>query len=956
MGGGGNTLSYLLGMVILFCGAQMARAEWYGFKGRATSPSYWDVQGNWYITGGGTWNRFTSGAASNIHINKNAGGRNNPGFVSGWDNTVTFKSVESKLGNTLKFCAGTTASPIKFVATSPENGITSTSDLWVKDDTDNGYGTSYQTSAPCLEIQSGTYKFKYFRLGNKSGKTSTLVMTGGEMKTTGDYSRIGVGGGDGVFTIKGGSFDNLESSNKNITLGQDSGSSGTLNIQGGTFTAGGYVALNYNAGAKKSIVNLTGGTLEVNRIYLNNPGTSGGTITIDGGTLKANEDRTDFLPAHESLHVYVGDAGATFDTSGFNITIEEEIENKSGEIGSVRFMGGGTVTLRNMPSYTGKTLVAAGTRIETTRAIAEKIISKGLELSGIPEIDAPYTILSSDEDLSGLNLSNVSCGLDAIYNVDLSDDKKSVVITCTGIPALYIGPCDGSLSEGENWSSGVVPTSGNAYIYCESPANLVMRDAFSFSPSSITFIHESASIAISGDGKIVDVTSITNLSSASHTINVPVYFKGNIQVKQEAMADRGDLIKAHITFAGGAHAALGCTIENDDLDAVHSRCMFGKYYLYPSKDNPWSVTFYGETKRLCLAENSELHVPYVGKLTELYVGAGAKTFIGDMVLDGRLMYQMATGGEMIVTNSLTAVGDTDRYVSWNQGTSVPGVFKFESITNSITSDKSLWLADGNATSKHVFYIGAGGLNFLNAHNQACYKIGRGTAAGNIETIRPWDSDFTIARSDLRTAGANDWDVVFYATVDFCTSDVNGIGRTITLDALTRAADGVAITVSGNGMLRVNKTAKNYRQPTVTVKDTATLAYAPDASLGASMTTVQADATLQVAESGTVELGGNLTLKNNACLGFNWTDRIAPMLNLSGKTVTFDTGATVVVKISAVKGKRARGGHNVLTSSGGAFEGVNVALADGAPEWTRGIIVENGEIVLKASYGTYITIR
>ena len=941
-------------MVIVFCGAQMAQADWYGFKGRATSPSCWDVQGNWYITGGGTWKKFTSGTASNVHINKNAGGKNNPGFVSGWDNTVTFDGVGPNLSTTLKFCAGTTDSPIKFVATSPENGITSTKDLWVKDDTDNGYGSSYQTPAPCLEIQSGTYKFTYFRLGNKSGKTSTLVMTGGKMKTTSDYSRIGVGGGDGVFTIKGGSFDNLESNNKNITLGQDSGSSGTLNIQGGTFTAGGYVALNYNAGAKQSIVNLTGGTLEVNRIYLNNAGTSGGTIIIDGGTLKANENRTDFLPVHESLHVYVGDAGATFDTSGFNITIEEEIENKSGEIGSVRFMGGGTVTLKNMPSYTGKTLVTAGTKIETTRAIAEKIISTGLELSGIPEIDAPYIILSSDEDLSGLNLSNVSCGLDAIYNVVLSDDKKSIVITCTGIPALYIGPCDGSLSEGENWSSGVVPTRGNAYIYCESPANLVMSDAFS--PSSITFIHESASIAISGDGKIVDVTSITNLSSVSHTINVPVYFKGNIQVKQEAMADRGDLIRAHITFARGAHAAPGYTIENCDSDAVHSRCMFGKYYLYPSKDNPWTVAAYGETKRLCLAENSELHVPYVGKLTELYVGAGAKTFVGDMVLDGRLMYHMATGGEMIVTNSLTAVGDTDMYVSWKQGTSVSGVFKFESITNSITSGKSLYLADGNATSKHVFYIGAGGLNFLNAHNQACYTIGRDTTASNIETIRPWYSDFTIARNDQRTAEGQDWDVIFNSTVDFCTSDEKGIGRTITLDALTRAGSGVAIFVSGNGMLRVKKTAKNYSQPTVTVKDTATLAYTSGASLGASMTTVQANATLQVAESGTVELGGNLTLKNNACLGFNWTDRIAPMLALSGKTVTFDAGATVVVKISTVQGKRARGGHNVLTSSGGAFEGVNVALADGAPEWTRGIIVENGEIVLKASYGTYITIR
>ena len=47
-------------------------------------------------------------------------------------------------------------------------------------------------------------------------------------------------------------------------------------------------------------------------------------------------------------------------------------------------------------------------------------------------------------------------------------------------------------------------------------------------------------------------------------------------------------------------------------------------------------------------------------------------------------------------------------------------------------------------AKHVFYIGEGGLNY--SHNNAVYSLGRDNE-GNYETIRPWNSDFTIADRD-----------------------------------------------------------------------------------------------------------------------------------------------------------------------------------------------------------------
>jgi hypothetical protein len=94
-------------------------------------------------------------------------------------------------------------------------------------------------------------------------------------------------------------------------------------------------------------------------------------------------------------------------------------------------------------------------------------------------------------------------------------------------------------------------------------------------------------------------------------------------------------------------------------------------------------------------------------------------------------------------------------------------------------------------------------------------------------------------------------------------------------------------------------------------------------------------------------GGNLTLKDRAVLGFNFTTRDEPVLNLTGKTVTFDEGPTtnVVVKISADAGMRPKSGANVLTS-GGNFGAATVSLAEGAPDWVKGISVnEAGNIVL-----------
>ena len=510
---------------------------------------------------------------------------------------------------------------------------------------------------------------------------------------------------------------------------------------------------------------------------------------------------------------------------------------------------------------------------------------------------------------------------------------------------------DSRLGTAANWLGGNIPASGANVFIALATAGEIECDIADFSPASITFPANSAAVTITGENAINGVVSVTNLSANSHTIDVPVYFAGDIQVKQAAMAEVGDLAKAHVTFAGGAYAAPGYALENDSSAAVYSRCIFGKYYLANGEDAPWTAMYQNSNRRVCLADNSTLYIPYAGALTELYIGNNAHVDVGKMTLTAASRVSYRNNGEMAVTN-LTLTGTGDRSMSYNQGTTVSPVFKFERIDTSMT-DNWCYFADGNAASRGVYYIGAGGLNFSSASATGSYCVGK-NVANDAQTIRPWYSDFTIG-----DRGNNAACFVLVRDVTFCTDDESGTGRTITMDAIARGYGTTpTVTVSGSGTLRVNKSAKNTTQPSVAVTDKATLALKPGVVFTTSTITVNSGAALQVAESGTLALGGDLALKAGATLGFNYTTRDAPVLDLTDKTVTFDEGATtnIVVKITAAEGRRGRGGVRTLTS-GGKFADATVSLAAGAPTWVKGVSVVDGDIVLNVkSTGMVIIVK
>jgi len=126
----------------------------------------------------------------------------------------------------------------------------------------------------------------------------------------------------------------------------------------------------------------------------------------------------------------------------------------------------------------------------------------------------------------------------------------------------------------------------------------------------------------------------------------------------------------------------------------------------------------------------------------------------------------------------------------------------------------------------------------------CYVVGNSNSSKSEETIRPWYSDFTIADRGDGGAAFN-----MYSYVTFCTDDENGVGRTITVNAVTRGDAGPAIIVSGSGRLQVNRTAVNREEPPVAVTDTATLAFGANGSLGTGGIALCAGTTLELTATG-----------------------------------------------------------------------------------------------------------
>ena len=229
-------------------------------------------------------------------------------------------------------------------------------------------------------------------LGNGTGSTGTYNLSGGTLTSFASGTRgvmLGVNSGNsGTFNLSG--TGNLSLASSILMIGRSDGASagcvalfnqtggtatvGTLTIGGtaagttnatmtltaGTFTANTFTKL-ANATNDVTTINI-GGTAEVTLpAFPTTRGTGAtATVTFDGGTLKPKAASTAYLGGLTNAFIKAG--GAKFDTTGFDITITQNLLTHPSSLnGGLTKAGTNTLTLTGTNTYTGGTTVSCGT-------------------------------------------------------------------------------------------------------------------------------------------------------------------------------------------------------------------------------------------------------------------------------------------------------------------------------------------------------------------------------------------------------------------------------------------------------------------------------------------------------------------------------------------------------------------------------------------------------------------
>lgn len=291
------------------------------------------------------------------------------------------------------------------------------------------------------------------------------------------------GGGHGTLNIQSNAVVRLETSN--LAIGRNNGSVGLVTIDGGTLELLGANALinvgsvhanNNTSIAGTGTLTLESGNLSVSRIRVaNNAGglsTSGsGTVNLNGGvatvggflkgggtavihfnggTVKASEANADYFSGFYASHLDVQAGGLKFDTNHLDVTFTQGL---SGE-GGLTKLGAGTLTLAGASSYAGGTLVNGG----TLRVAADGVLGNGSIVvtdGGLLDFDVDFSLttgglvlenggtLALDQNLSfaGVTIGGAALA-EGVYDYDTLKaqyagfflDGGSGQITVTAVP------------------------------------------------------------------------------------------------------------------------------------------------------------------------------------------------------------------------------------------------------------------------------------------------------------------------------------------------------------------------------------------------------------------------------------------------------------------------------------------------------------------------------------------
>ncbi|WP_246553945.1 autotransporter outer membrane beta-barrel domain-containing protein [Bradyrhizobium ottawaense] len=219
-------------------------------------------------------------------------------------------------------------------------------------------------------------------VGNTTGSFGNLtIQNGSTLTTSGATIAIGVAGGsNGTVTVSG-AGSQWTTSGAQIEIGASG--NGTLNIQNGARVVAQAGVLLGSFAAGTGTLNIDGGsTLETT--ILSRPGGGGtGQVNFNNAILRARINSVGFISAFVPGSLNIAAGGLTVDTQAFTVSANSGFSG----VGGMTKTGAGTFNLRAANTYTGATVIQAGTLALASSgsvAASSRVVANGtFSVSGI---------------------------------------------------------------------------------------------------------------------------------------------------------------------------------------------------------------------------------------------------------------------------------------------------------------------------------------------------------------------------------------------------------------------------------------------------------------------------------------------------------------------------------------------------------------------------------------------
>lgn len=405
-----------------------------GIAGNLASQVF-TISGNSTFTNNGDWNFGESGGSSSSLTMKDNAIIDSGRFFIGWH------SGTSGSGTGAVVMANSTLLNVRgWLSIGNEGGVGSllmkdSSSLHVDDfnvtDVNTGDGTctiqdNASLSASQVYVAKGVGSTGTFNQsgGTVTGRTGggvefqigthgpgTWNQTGGTVNANNHWTSIGrYTDGTGILNISGGSFNHNDPT-KWLQVGEQG--NGTLNVSGtGLVTTVGSQLLIANATGSSGTINLNGGAIIAKRVA------GGGGLSMfnfNGGTLVAGPGANlDFMSGIGSVYVLAG--GAVINSSNNIIGITQPLWDGGGN-GGLTKLGTGVLALNGTNSYTGPTLINAGTLAGTGVIVSPVTVASGAFL-------APGTNVGA---LSISNTLTLAAGSTTVIEIDKANGVNDLV-------------------------------------------------------------------------------------------------------------------------------------------------------------------------------------------------------------------------------------------------------------------------------------------------------------------------------------------------------------------------------------------------------------------------------------------------------------------------------------------------------------------------------------------------